>query len=124
MGVQSLVENLNNIKTTHLAHTRATETHERPPVLPRLTENDFCKAKYSHQDKRCFTARLLDIFLREEKPYVAAYKEFRLACMDYMYQHHKEDHASCGSDRAKGFNVVAESLGYELVSMEEYNKSI
>lgn len=109
------------MKTEHLLHTRRTTPEERPPCLPELTEDDFCKAKYSYQDKRCFTARMLDVFLNDElKHYVAAYREFRLATMDYMYENHKEDHASCGADRAKGWNAVATQLGYKLVPMEEY----
>lgn len=101
--------------TEHKAHTRATTPDERPKTLPFLTEDDFCKGRYSHGDKRCFTARMLDIFLQDEKPYVAAYREFRLATMDYMYEHHKDDHASSGKERAEGWNAVARSLGYELV---------
>ena len=103
------------MKTNHLSHTRPTSPEERPQFLPRLSEEDFCKAQYSHKDKRCYTARMMDVFLNEENPYVAAYKEFRLASMDYMYENHCEDHASSGAQRAAGWNSVAESLGYKLV---------
>ena len=102
------------MKTSHLAYTRTTSLDERP-VIRELTAGDFCKARYSHNDKRCYTARLLDIFLQEDKPYVAAYKEFRLATMDYLYQHHKDDHASTAEERAKVFNSVARELGYDLL---------
>jgi hypothetical protein len=112
------------METNHLAHTRPTTPEERPQCLPKLTADDFCKAKYSYLDQRCYTARMLDVFLRDEAPYVAAYREFRLASMDYMYHHHKEDHAANGEQRSKGWNTVAESLGYKLVSMEEYKESI
>jgi hypothetical protein len=101
------------METTHLSYTRPTAFHERPK-LTRLTSADFCKAKYSHKDQRCYTARLLDLFLNEEKPYVAAYKEFRLATMDYLYANHNDDHASTGEERALCFNTVAETLGYNL----------
>ena len=33
-----------------------------------------------------------------------------------------QDHAACGADRAKGWNTVATTLGYELVPIEEYIK--
>lgn len=102
--------------TDHKRFTRPTTPDERP-TLPRLTADDFCKAKYSHGDKRCYTARMLDLFLNEEQPYVAAYKEFRLATMDYLYEHHKDDHASTAEERAACWNAVAESLGYELVEL-------
>ncbi len=101
------------MKTNHIAYTRTTTDEERPEIS-RLSEDDFCKAKYSHGDQRCYTARMLDVFLNEEKPYVAAYKEFRLATMDYMYQHHKDDHAGNAKDRSECWNTVAESLGYKL----------
>jgi hypothetical protein len=104
--------------TDHLSHTRPTTPFERPANLPRLTSNDFCKAKYSHNDQRCYTARMLDIFLNEEKPYVAAYKEFRLATMDCLYEKHKDDHANGAESRANVWNSVAEKLGYDLISNE------
>jgi hypothetical protein len=112
------------MNTDHLSYTRKTTLEDRPPEnsLPRLTADDFCKAKYSYNDKRCYTARMMDVFLREEKPYVAAYKEFRLASMDYMYKHHKEDHAASGEQRAAGWNAVAESLGYTLVDHEKFKQ--
>ena len=102
------------VGTNHLKSTRRTSKGERPEFLPHLTADDFCKAKYSQKDKRCYTARLLDIFLDEEHPYVAAYKEFRLATMDYLYEFYKDDHAQTGEQRAEVFNAVAERLGYEL----------
>lgn len=76
------------METNHRSYTRPTLPHERPSCLPLLTEDDFCKAKYSYNDQRCYTARMLDVFLKDESPYVAAYREFRLASMDYMYAHH------------------------------------
>jgi len=112
------------METDHISFTRKTTPEERPPCLPKLSAEDFCKAKYSYNDQRCYTARLLDVFLRDERPYVAAYREFRLASMDYMYHHHKEDHASNGEQRAAGWNAVAESLGYKLVPMEKYLETI
>lgn len=102
------------MKTNHIDYTRTTDPEERP-VLQELTADDFCKARYSHKDKRCYTARLLDIFLQEDKPYVAAYKEFRLATMDYLYEHYNEDHATTAEQRAGVFNAVARKLGYDLI---------
>lgn len=110
-----------NESTQHVANTAATlGVHERPKYLPRLSADDFCKARYSHQDKRCYTARLLDVFLEPECPYVEAYREFRLASMDYLYENHKDDHAGNGEQRSAGWNSVAERLGYELVDMPTY----
>ena len=109
--------------SNHLAHTRSTTSEERPATLPILTEDDFCKGKYSQNDKRCYTARLLDIFLSDDHPYVAAYREFRLATMDYLYKHHKDDHAATAKDRATCFNSVAQQLGYEQVPMDIYINS-
>jgi hypothetical protein len=103
---------------SHVDFTRKTAAMERP-VLYRLYPEDFCKGKYSHRDQRCYTARLLDIFLNEAKPYVAAYKEFRLATMDYLYEFHKDDHAATAEQRAKCFNTVAEKLGYELQERDD-----
>ena len=105
--------------TNHLSHANTTKFTIRPPFLPRLTEDDFCKGKYSQNSKWCYTARLLDIFLGDTY-YVEAYKEFRLASMDYLYKHHKDDHASTGRERAKAFNAIAESLGYELIPSSEF----
>ena len=110
---EELLKDVGEVLIKHLDHTRKTTAEERP-TLYRLTEYDFCKARYSHKDRRCFTARLLDLFLQEDEPYVAAYKEFRLAVMDYLYEHHSDDHASTGKQRAKCFNEVALKLGYEL----------
>lgn len=101
------------MKTNHIDYTRTTKPEERP-ILQELTADDFCKAKYSHLDKRCYTARLLDLFLQEDKPYVAAYKEFRLATMDYLYEHYNKDHATTAEQRAAVFNAVARKLGYVL----------
>jgi hypothetical protein len=108
------------METNHIEYTRPTSEIERPKFLPLLTEDDFCKAKYSQNDKRCYTARLLDIFLTENYPFVAAYKEFRLATMDYLYKHHSDDHASNAKQRAEAFNAVAKSLGYLQVDMQEF----
>ena len=109
------------MKTNHIDYTAPT-FENRPFVLPRLTADDFCKARYSHQDKRCYTARILDVFLDDKKPYVSAYKEFRLKTMDYLYEHHGDDHASTAEERANVWNEVALSLGYTLVSMEAYQE--
>ena len=97
----------------HATYTQSTiRTTNRPDFLPLLTEHDFVKAKYSHKDKRCYTARLLDIFLQDDEPYVQAYKEFRLMTMDVLYEWHSEDHATTGAERAAVFNEVARRLGY------------
>lgn len=99
----------------HKRSTRKTLPHERP-VLPLLEPEDFVKGKYSYGDKRCFTARMMDVFLVESNPYVAAYKEFRLAVMDYLYENHRDDHAATAEDRCKCWNEVGLSLGYELIN--------
>lgn len=106
------------MKTDHKAHTRPTTSCERPKI-PRLTADDFVKAKYSQGDKRCFTARMLDVFLEEGNEYVPAYKEFRLAVMDYLYEHHRDDHAKTAEQRAACWNIVGESLGYEFLDASE-----
>lgn len=99
--------------TCHLSFTPATIPEERPAKLPLLGETDFVKGKYADGDRRCYTARMLDIFLPVNGPqYVLAYREFRLATMDYMYEHHNEDHANTGATRAACFNAVAKALGY------------
>lgn len=107
------------METNHIEFTKR-DGIDRPSILPELTADDFCKAKYSHNDKRCYTARLLDIFLDDEDPYVGAYKEFRLATMDYLYKYHSDDHANNAEQRAKCFNEVAKSLGYKTVPSKEY----
>lgn len=109
--------------TSHATHTAPTKgKFPRPKFLPRLTADDFCKARYSHQDKRCYTARMLDVFLDPRRAYVEAYREFRLASMDYLYEVHKDDHAGNGEQRSAGWNAVAERLGYELVDMKTYRE--
>ena len=99
----------------HIRSTRQTAPEERP-LMPLLRPSDFVKGKYSHKDKRCFTARMMDVFLREDEPYVAAYKEFRLAVMDYLYENHGDDHAATAEQRCKCWNEVARKLGYNQIN--------
>lgn len=111
--------------STHQSHAKTNSATIRPQMLPRLTEDDFCKGKYSHQDQRCYTGRILDVFLNDKIFYfVGAYKEFRLATMDYLYEHHRDDHAVTGAQRAACWNAVALKLGYRLVDMDEYQAHI
>lgn len=108
------------MQTNHVEFTRTTTKQDRPEYLPFIAESHFCKARYSQNDQRCYTARLLDIFLDERCPYIAAYKEFRLKTMDVLYRHFKDDHASNAEQRAKCFNIVAQELGYDQLPMEQY----
>lgn len=97
---------------SHKSHTPSTTTDQRPNVS-RLTPDDFVKKKYSHKNKLCYTARMLETFLPVNGPhYVLAYREFRLATMDYLYLHHKDDHASTAEQRCACWNSVADCLGY------------
>lgn len=106
------IEGSEVLRTTHLASTPAT-TDDQRPVVPWLSPSDFVKAKYSHGDKRCYTARMLDVFLPINGPhYVLAYREFRLATMDYLYANHADDHAATAEDRCKCWNTVATTLNY------------
>lgn len=104
----------------HVTHTPATTSKNRPPFIPLLTPEDFCKARYSHNDNRCYTARMLDTFLDPRHPFVEAYREFRLKTMDYLYEHHRDDHAKDAVSRCKGWNAVAKSLDYDQVPISEY----
>jgi hypothetical protein len=105
---------MTSIVRVHILSTPTTTEDERP-VVARLSPEDFVKAKYSHGNKHCYTARMLETFLPVDGPHhVLAYREFRLATMDYLYKNHGDDHASTAEARCLCWNTVAEQLGYKL----------